>query len=269
MKEDKKAWCLHITGPGIVKAVQEATDTGKDLVAVPKYDKKTGEIIGIGYFLAEKGKPINSDWQTKIKWLKKSEVSIVYNPVDQKDDVEAELGVTYSPPNRLKKKGKEFLFVLDLPESKIMRFRNIFRIHQSKVSSFVIQFEICGLKRQPKQWKAIVRYDCAHGYIHRDLIYADGRKEKQKIKSQYLGKAIKIATSDLKNNFKQWISKLGYVELLGTLPSRIKINKEIDEAQIFLLDLLEHPEKIDKVSSTYRHKYYHGIHIPLPKAAGS
>ena len=265
MKENKKAR-FKVTGPGIVKAVQEATDTGKDLVTVPKYDEKTGEIIEIGYFLAEKGKPINSDWQTKLKWLKRSEVSVVYDTNDQENNVEAELGVTYSPPDRLRKKGREFLFALDLPGSKIMRFRNIFQTHQSKVSSFVVQFEIRGLKREPEQWKAIARYDCAHGYIHRDLIYADGRKEKKKIRSQDLSSAIKIAMSDFKNNFRQWISKLEYVEILAMLPSQIEIDKEIAEAQIFLLDLLEHPEKINKVSSTYRHKYYHDIRTGLPES---
>ena len=47
-------------------------------------------------------------------------------------------------------------------------------------------------------------------------------------------------------------------------PSQMDIDKEIDEAQIFLLDLLEHPEKINQVSSTYRHKYYHDISTDLP-----
>ncbi|MGD0495712.1 MAG: hypothetical protein ABSB28_06690 [Candidatus Bathyarchaeia archaeon] len=199
MKEHKKKR-VQITGPGIVKAVQEATDTGKDLVTVRKYDEKTGKIIEIGYFLAEKGKPVDSDWRTKIKWLRRNEVNVIYDTCDQENDVETELGVTYSPPERLEEKGREFLLTLDLPGSKIMRFRNIFQTDQSRVSSFVVQFEIYGFKREPEQWKAIARYDCAHGYIHRDLIYSDGRKEKKKTRSQDLGEAIKIATSDLKDN---------------------------------------------------------------------
>lgn len=264
MKEHKKAR-FHVTGPGIVKAVQEATDTGKELVTLPKYDIRTGELVEIGYFLAEKGKPIASDWQTKIKWLKRNEFTVVYDTSDQENGVEAALEATYLPPDRLKKKGREFLFALDLPGSKIMRFRNVFNTHQSRVSSFVVQFELCGFKREPEQWRAIARYDCAHGYIHQDLIYADGRREKKKTESQDLSEAIKTAMSDLKNNFREWILRLGYAEILAMLPSQIRIDKEVDEAQIFLLDLLEHPEKIDKVSSTYRHKYYHDIRTGPPE----
>ena len=251
-----------VAGPGVAKALQEAVDADKDLVTVPIYSSETGKIVRIGYFLADKGKPIPPDWRSKIKWLKKNEVSITYEKTDLKSR-RAELGATYWPPKRLERKGKEFLITLDLP-GKIMRFRNIFRVHRFNVSSFVIQLEAFGVKPKSNRWKAIIRYDCAHGYIHRDLIHSDGRKEKQRLKTQNPEESIRIALTDLKDNFKQWILRLGYYELLNKLPSMIKIKKEFENAEKFLLDLVKHPEKITKIQSTYKHIYYHGIETPLP-----
>ena len=255
----KEKYVLHLKGPGIAKALQEAVDAGKDLVTVPVYSKKTGKVVRIGYFLADKGEATPPDWRTKIKWLKKNEVSVSYAKADV-NSREAELSANYLPPQRLEKKGKEFLITLDLI-GKIMRFRNIFTVHGSNVS-FVIQLEAFGVKS--KRWNAIVRYDCAHEYVHRDLIYLDGRKEKQKLEAQNLDEAIRIAIIDLKDNFKQWLLRLGYRGLLNTLPSEIKIKKEFEKAEKFLLDLIKHPEKISKIPSTYEHLYYHSIWTPLP-----
>lgn len=65
-----KRWV--ITGPGLLKAVQEAVNAGKDIVTVYDSDPKTGEIIRVGYFLVDRGKKV--DWKkADTKRIDKSE----------------------------------------------------------------------------------------------------------------------------------------------------------------------------------------------------
>jgi len=61
-------------------------------------------------------------------------------------------------------------------------------------------------------WVAIVRYDCAHGFFHRDIIQPNGDKEKQLIEMDSLKSASKYAEQDLKDRWEwyreQYIKKL-------------------------------------------------------------
>jgi hypothetical protein len=52
------------------------------------------------------------------------------------------------------------------------------------------------------KWVAIVRYDCAHGYFHRDVIQPNGDKEKQLIEMDSLKSASKYAEQDLKDRWE-------------------------------------------------------------------
>jgi hypothetical protein len=52
------------------------------------------------------------------------------------------------------------------------------------------------------QWIAIVRYDCAHGFFHRDVLYPNGDKEKQLIELDSLKSASKYAEQDLKDRWE-------------------------------------------------------------------
>jgi hypothetical protein len=52
------------------------------------------------------------------------------------------------------------------------------------------------------QWIAIVRYDCAHGFFHRDVLYPNGDKEKQSIELDSLKSASKYAEQDLKDRWE-------------------------------------------------------------------
>ena len=42
------------------------------------------------------------------------------------------------------------------------------------VTEFMVQYEVF----VEGKWHEVVRYDTSHGYAHKDLIHADGRKEK-------------------------------------------------------------------------------------------
>lgn len=51
-------------------------------------------------------------------------------------------------------------------------------------------------------WIAIVRYDCAHGFFHRDVLMPNGDKEKKSIEIDSLKNASKYAEQDLKDRWE-------------------------------------------------------------------
>ena len=70
---------------------------------------------------------------------------------------------------------KDFFKYLDNYSTE--RIRISIDVENGKVGDIVVQYEtmIDG------KWVAIVRYDCAHGFLHRDVMYPNGDKEKQVI----------------------------------------------------------------------------------------
>ncbi len=63
-----------------------------------------------------------------------------------------------------------------------------------------------------EKWVAIVRYDCAHGFFHRDLLYPNGDKEKKLIDVPNLKYAFTFAKQDLEDKWEwykeQYLKKL-------------------------------------------------------------
>jgi hypothetical protein len=75
---------------------------------------------------------------------------------------------------------------------------------EGKVTEFMVQYEI--LVRG--KWRPVVRYDTSHGYVvrydtshgyaHRDLMHADGRKEKVELLLRNLNICLTYAENDLR-----------------------------------------------------------------------
>jgi len=63
-----------------------------------------------------------------------------------------------------------------------------------------------------EEWTAIVRYDCAHGFFHRDVLLPSGDKEKQTIEIDTLKRAAQYAEQNLKDRWEwyreRYIKKL-------------------------------------------------------------
>ena len=63
-----------------------------------------------------------------------------------------------------------------------------------------------------ENWTAIVRYDCAHGFFHRDIMLPNGDKEKQVVEVGTLKNASLYAEQDLKDRWEwyreRYIKKL-------------------------------------------------------------
>jgi len=69
---------------------------------------------------------------------------------------------------------------------------------KGKVSEFMVQYEIFVRDK----WHPVVRYDTSHGYAHKDLMHADGRKEKTSLLFTDLNICLTYAENDLRANWK-------------------------------------------------------------------
>lgn len=54
------------------------------------------------------------------------------------------------------------------------------------------------------RWLAVVRYDCAHGAAHRDVLDIRGREEKHLLGAANLREAIALADTDIRRNWEQY-----------------------------------------------------------------
>jgi hypothetical protein len=73
----------------------------------------------------------------------------------------------------------------------------------TKVVRFVIQLEV--LAGGEGKWMAVVRYDTAHGFAHRDLIHPDESIDKTPLFLQSLNEALDYAEADIRANWEQYI----------------------------------------------------------------
>ena len=53
-------------------------------------------------------------------------------------------------------------------------------------------------------WRAVVRYDIAHGFFHRDVMNSIGEKEKQAIDITNLEDALNYSQQDLKDRWESY-----------------------------------------------------------------
>ena len=67
---------------------------------------------------------------------------------------------------------KEFTKVIS--HSKNDRLRLKIETEKGKVVDIVVQYE----GKFDEEWHPIVRYDCSHGFLHRDIMFPGGKKEK-------------------------------------------------------------------------------------------
>ena len=78
------------------------------------------------------------------------------------------------------------------------RLRVRLKVEKGELLDVVYQYETL----INEKWTPIVRYDCAHGFFHRDILKPDGDKEKQEITIDNLKSASKYAEQDLKDRWE-------------------------------------------------------------------
>jgi len=91
---------------------------------------------------------------------------------------------------------KEFIKFLDKYSNERVRMR--ITVENGKVVDIVVQYETM----IDRKWSAIVRYDCSHGYLHRDVMYPNGDKEKQTLEFDNLEVALMYAEQDFKDRWE-------------------------------------------------------------------
>ena len=96
----------------------------------------------------------------------------------------------------------EFVYPLSLDLEDRLRIRATKT--RGRIVSFVVQYEalIQG------EWKAIVRYDTAHRFAHKDILHPDGSADKQPINFPNLNLAFTFAVQDLKSLWRWY--RYGY-----------------------------------------------------------
>jgi len=100
----------------------------------------------------------------------------------------------------------EFVSYLDVLEFNRIRVRLM--TENGVLQDVMFQYETLITDK----WTAIVRYDCAHGFFHRDIMLPNGDKEKQTIEIDTLKTASQYAEQDLKDRWEwyreRYIKKL-------------------------------------------------------------
>ncbi|MBI2350714.1 MAG: hypothetical protein HYV00_04420 [Deltaproteobacteria bacterium] len=101
----------------------------------------------------------------------------------------------------------EFVYPLSADEEDRLRVKAIKT--RGRIASFVVQYEafIQG------QWRAIVRYDTAHRFAHKDILHPDGSVDKQPLDFPSLNLAFTFAIQDLKSLWRWY--RYGYEKELS------------------------------------------------------
>lgn len=95
-----------------------------------------------------------------------------------------------------------------LDDENALRVR--FDLESGDVVMFVVQLE-CKFE---DKWTAIIRYDTAHGFAHRDRMYPHQETEKTEMRVRDFNEGLTIAMFDLVNNwsdyrrrYEEWLKK--------------------------------------------------------------
>ena len=91
---------------------------------------------------------------------------------------------------------KEFVTYLDKNSTERLRVR--LTIEKGELTDIIYQYE----SFITDKWYPIVRYDCSHGFFHRDVMRPNGDKEKSLIELDNLKTASKYAEQDLKDRWE-------------------------------------------------------------------
>jgi len=91
---------------------------------------------------------------------------------------------------------KEFIKVIS--HSGDDRLRLKIETEKGKVVDMVVQYEA----KFSEVWHPIVRYDCSHGFLHRDVMFPGGKKEKHPLDIPDLKTALLYVEQDIKDRWK-------------------------------------------------------------------
>ena len=94
-------------------------------------------------------------------------------------------------------------YTIDLSPDGKNRYRHYHRTIGGQVVEFRIQYEA----RIEGKWRAVVRYDSAHGYAHTDLLHPDGSQTKTPFWGRTPGEVLTYGERDIKRNWQIYRAK--------------------------------------------------------------
>ena len=89
-------------------------------------------------------------------------------------------------------------FVIPLGPNDRRRHRHISQ--KGKIAKFIVQYET----KIANKWHAVIRYDTAHGFAHKDILHFGKSSDKIKLVFSDLNEALTFADNDIKSNWKKY-----------------------------------------------------------------
>ncbi len=86
-----------------------------------------------------------------------------------------------------------------IPYNENTRKRHYHKTIRGKVVNFVVQLEV----KYKESWKEVIRYDCAHGYTHRDFYNLHGKYTKEELYLSFED-ALTFADDDIDGNWENY-----------------------------------------------------------------
>ena len=86
--------------------------------------------------------------------------------------------------------------ILDDYDNERVRIR--IRTEKGKVVDMIVQYE----SMINNKWTPIIRYDCYHGFFHRDVLLPNGEKEKYSLPMSSMEDALNYAEQDIKDRWE-------------------------------------------------------------------
>jgi len=91
---------------------------------------------------------------------------------------------------------KEFIKTVNPSGDDRLRLR--IKTEKGRIIDMVVQYEAMF----DDEWHPIVRYDCSHGFLHRDVMLPGGKQEKYPLDIPDLKTALLYAEQDIKDRWK-------------------------------------------------------------------
>jgi hypothetical protein len=86
-----------------------------------------------------------------------------------------------------------------IPYSEDVRKRHYHKTIKGKVVKFMVQLEVT----HEGIWKEVVRYDCTHGFAHRDAYNLSGKHVKEELHLSF-DDALTLADDDIDDNWETY-----------------------------------------------------------------
>lgn len=93
---------------------------------------------------------------------------------------------------------KQYLLFFDVD----VRKRHYHKVESGKITEFIVQLEV----KFEDEWRAALRYDCAHSFAHKDCYNIEGRNRKINLCLDYED-ALTLADDDINDNWEIYRKK--------------------------------------------------------------